>query len=121
MTADRLAQLHFEELGDDAVVVSISGEVDDSNAAELRRAVAARLSPGARLLIVDLSDTAYLDSTGVELVFELARQLAARRQELGIVAPAATGVRRVLELCDISSVARLVEDRAELVARRDGG
>ena len=62
---------------------------------------------------MDLTQTTYIDSTGVELLFELARRLSARRQHFRVVVPEGTGIRKVLELCDIGSV-------AVLVTRRDG-
>lgn len=116
---DRLANIEFEELTTELVVAGIAGEVDGSNAAELRRAVAERVPASARTLILDLTETSYIDSAGVELLFELARRLAARRQELRLVVPPGSGVRRVLELCDIGSVASLVALREEALASPD--
>lgn len=110
---DRLAEVSFTEARSDAVVATVEGEVDGSNAAELRRAVAEKVPSTARSLILDLSKTGYIDSTGVELLFELARRLSARRQIFSVVVPKGSGVRRVLELCDIGSVAVLVESRDE--------
>jgi anti-anti-sigma factor len=107
----RLAEVDFHEARSDTVVAAIEGEIDGSNAAELRRAIADRVPSAARSLILDLSGTSYIDSTGVELLFELARRLSARRQIFSLVVPTGTGVRRVLELCDIGSVAVLVESR----------
>lgn len=102
----RLAEINFESRGE-SVVVSIAGEIDGSNASEVRRAVADNVPASARLLILDLSTTSYIDSAGVELIFELARRLAARRQALRLVVPEGSGVRRVLELCDVASVAQV--------------
>src|SRR5918996_3222563 len=104
---DRLAEVRFEEAGVDSVIASIRGEIDGSNAGEVQRAVAEHVPTTARSLIVDLSQTAYIDSTGVELLFEIARRLSSRRQSFGVVVPKGSGVRRVLELCDISSVGTL--------------
>jgi anti-anti-sigma factor len=101
-----LADVHFREAGD-GLVVALEGEVDNSNAGELRRAIAQRIPAAARRVVVDLSLTTYMDSAGVELVFELARALGARRQSLVLLAPSGSGVRRVLELCDVGSVAQL--------------
>jgi anti-sigma B factor antagonist len=110
---DRLANIEFDDVSTEVVIAAVSGEVDGSNAAELRRAVAERVPSSARTLILDLTDTAYIDSAGVELLFELARRLSARRQELRVVVPVGSGVRRVLELCDINSVATLAGIRDE--------
>lgn len=110
---DRLAEVDFSDASPGVIVAAVAGEIDGSNAAELRRAVAERVPSTARSLIMDLSDTSYIDSTGVELLFELARRLAARRQIFTVVVPQGSGVRKVLELCDIGSVAILVESRSD--------
>jgi anti-anti-sigma factor len=116
---DRLAQVDFDEVGADTVIAAIRGEIDGSNAAEVQRAVAEHVPTTARALIIDLSQTGYIDSTGVELLFELARRLTSRRQTFSVVVPQGSGVRRVLELCDIASVGVLVSTRDEALAESD--
>ena len=113
---DRLAEVRFDEVGAETVIASVAGEIDGSNAAEVQRSVAEHVPTSARALIIDLSQTAYIDSTGVELLFELARRLSSRRQSFSVVVPHGSGVRRVLELCDIASVGNLVESRDEALA-----
>lgn len=101
---DRLSSTDFEDRGG-VLVARISGEVDGSNASELGRSLAARLPSSAQGLVLDLSTITYLDSAGVELLFSLARRLGDRRQRLCLGVPERSPVRRVLEICDISSVA----------------
>lgn len=104
----RLAEIAFRPADADGVVVAtVSGEIDGSNASEVRRAVADNVPAEASVLVLDLERTSYVDSAGVELIFELARRLTARRQVLSLVVPPGSGVRRVLEICDVGSVARL--------------
>lgn len=116
---DRLAEIEFEQHSEDTTLAQVTGEIDGSNAGELRRAVAERVPAASRLLVLDLTGTSYVDSAGVELLFELARRLSARRQALSVVVPVGSGVRRVLELCDIGSVATLVAERAEALNNQD--
>jgi anti-anti-sigma factor len=99
---DGLVEVSLEMRGDEAVV-ALAGEVDGSNARELRAAIIARLPPDADCLILDLSEIRYLDSSGIELLFELGARLTTRRQTLLLVVPDDSPVLRVLELCDISS------------------
>jgi anti-sigma B factor antagonist len=113
---DRLAEVRFDEVGAETVIASVAGEIDGSNAAEVQRAVGEHVPTTARALVIDLSQTAYIDSTGVELLFELARRLSSRRQSFTVVVPHGSGVRRVLELCDIASVGDLVASRDEALA-----
>jgi anti-anti-sigma factor len=108
----RLADLALEDADGGALIARIRGEVDASNAAELRMAIVERLSNETVGLILDFSDTSYLDSTGIALLFELARGLGARRQSLRIVVPPASPIRRVVDLCDVAGVAA-VDDVSE--------
>lgn len=101
---DRLASFEFETR-DDVLVATVAGEIDSSNAAELRLALAERLPSTAGALILDLTTLTYLDSAGVHLLFDLGRRLAARRQALRLVVPENAATRRVLEMCAIDSIA----------------
>ena len=100
----RLAELRFEPEGD-VVIARVEGEVDGSNAAALRASLSEQVPNTALGLVLDLSDTSYLDSSGIQLLFELAAQLRTRRQHLRLVVPDNSPMRRVLELCDVASVA----------------
>jgi anti-anti-sigma factor len=114
---DRLSDVDFEERDDDVLVAHVGGEVDGSNAVELGRALGEKLPSSAHGLVVDLTDVAYMDSAGIELLFGLARRLGDRRQRLGLSVPADSPVRRVLEICDIGSAAPL-EETADAAATR---
>ena len=83
----------------------VDGEIDSSNAAEFRLALSERLPSASSALVLDLSQVTYLDSSGIHLLFELGRRLAARRQALRLVVPERSPMRRVLELCAVESVA----------------
>ena len=79
-------------------VAGLVGEIDLSNVAEIRRMLFESVTHETDCLVVDLSETSYLDSTGVRMLFDLALRLQARRQQLRLVVPDATIVRRVLVL-----------------------
>jgi anti-sigma B factor antagonist len=118
---DRLSDIEFEDHGNGVIVATVSGEVDGSNAVELGRALGGKLPSSAHGLVVDLSEVAYMDSAGIELLFGLARRLGERRQRLGLSVPAGSPVRRVLEICDISSVAPMEESAASAAQRIAAG
>lgn len=115
---DRILEFDFEQR-DRVLVARVDGEVDSSNAAELRLALSERLPSAASALVLDLSRTTYLDSSGVQLLFDLGRRLAARRQAIRLVVPDRAPVRRVLELCAVEGVAPIddsVEQAVEALA-----
>ena len=87
------------------VVAQLSGEVDMTNAAYVREEIVESVPNDALALIIDLGGCRYLDSAAIEVIFDLSRRLARRRQELRLVLPAASPLRRVLELTEVASVA----------------
>ncbi len=101
---DRIAGFEFTE-HDDVLVAVIEGEIDSSNAAELRLALSERLPSASSALVLDLAQVTYLDSSGIHLLFDLGRRLAARRQAIRLVVPDAAPMRRVLEMCAVDAVA----------------
>jgi anti-anti-sigma factor len=101
---DRLAELSFETAGN-VVVGHVAGEIESANAEEMSTALAGQLTSDKAGLVIDLTRVTYLDSAGIELLFDLARRLRTHRQRLRLVVPAEAPMRRVLELCDIDRAA----------------
>ncbi len=118
---DRIAGLEFEHL-DNVLIVTVEGEIDSSNAGELRLALSERLPSTTSALVLDLSQVRYLDSSGIHLLFDLGRRLAARRQAIRLVVPDGAPTKRVLELCAMDSVAPIDRDReSSMQALKDSG
>jgi anti-sigma B factor antagonist len=114
---------HVTAVPDETVPIArIEGEIDISNASDLRDALEQLVSNAARGLVVDLSRVSYIDSAAVHLLLRLAAQLQKRRQELHAVAPADEAVRHVLVL---TAVERLVPlhgtEEAAMAALRPPG
>jgi anti-anti-sigma factor len=87
------------------VVALLSGEVDMTNAPQVREQLLDAVPNDALVLVVDLEGCRYLDSAAIEVVFELSRRLQRRRQELRLVVPNGSPLGRVLHLTDVNSVA----------------
>jgi anti-anti-sigma factor len=107
-----LENLSFEPLGS-AMLARLEGEVDLSNAKAVREQLLASVPNTAAALVLDLSATEYLDSSGVRLIFELAERLRSRGQKLEIVVPGDSFVRRVLVLTEVQSVVPMSATVAE--------
>lgn len=101
MTA--LEHLEVEQRGD-VVVARVSGEVDLSNAASVTDRLIEATPNSTTALVLDLSGTLYLDSSGVRMLFELAQRLRNRGQALELVVPDDSNVRRVLLLTEVERV-----------------
>jgi anti-anti-sigma factor len=105
---------------DSVGVARLSGDVDIVQAGTLRKQLLAAVRNDDLGLVVDLSDTRYIDSVGVSLLFELAERLAGRQLRFAVVMPPGGLVERVLTIVKLDSVAEVhhgLEDA--LAAMRD--
>ena len=100
-----LASLKFETLMDIPVARMI-GEVDSSNARDLGGSLVDAVPNQAMGMVLDLSETTYLDSSGIQLLFELADRLSRRQQELRLVVPAESFVADILAAVNLDGVAK---------------
>ena len=106
---DDLINLEVEQRGA-VVVASVSGELDVSGASRLGDELAAAVATSAAGRVVDFTDLGFIDSSGIAMLFGLARHLASRRQQLRVVAPPGEPVARVLELVDFERAAPVHAD-----------
>src|SRR5213592_2257242 len=90
-----LARLSLETQGD-VELARVAGEVDASNVADLSQRLLAAVSNKARALVLDLTETSYIDSSGISLIFDAAARLRNRRQELRLVVTPRSFVSEVL-------------------------
>jgi anti-anti-sigma factor len=96
-------------------VCEIRGELDASNVDQVLDRVVGTCGHEAPGMVLDLERTSYLDSAGVRILFELARRLRSRRQELRVAVPATGIVRRVLVLTALGDVVPLDDNVAGAV------
>jgi anti-anti-sigma factor len=95
------------------IVARLSGEVDMSNATYVREQLLASMPNDALVLVLDISGTRYLDSAAIEVLFDLSRRLGRRRQELRLVMPPGSPLRRVIELTEVRTAAPVYESLDE--------
>jgi anti-anti-sigma factor len=89
------------ERHEDAQVVRLTGEVDISNAGRLEDDISQVVPNDVSGLVLDLTDTEYLDSAGIRMLFELAQRLAGRRQALELVVPDDSLIRHSLVVTEV--------------------
>jgi anti-sigma B factor antagonist len=97
-----LAQVSEERRGDVAIV-HVSGEVDASNAPWLEGRLRAALTNRSEGLVVDLTATTYLDSSGIALLFGLATALRQHQQQLRLVVPEDSPIARMVRLTGLDA------------------
>jgi anti-anti-sigma factor len=100
--------------------VSVSGELDQSTAPELRTALSGAFDQAPGGVLVDLSDCAFIDSTGLSLLVETKRHLTEESRRFGVCCPDAD-VRRLLELTGIDQAVGLFDTRDEAIAALTAG
>ena len=86
----------------DNTVVSVEGEVDVSNADELRSSLDRELESNVSELSVDLSQVPYIDSTGIGVLVGTAHRAGERGVRFEVVRPQ-RNVARVLGLLGVSA------------------
>ena len=101
---------------DGYVVGRLTGEVDMSNATYVREQLLASMPNDALALILDLTGCRYLDSAAIEVLFEMSRRLRRRRQELRIVLPPGSPLKRVIELTEVHTAAPVHESLESAVS-----
>lgn len=94
-------------------VAALTGEVDLANAEALARRVEAAVPNSAAGLVLDLTGVVHLDSSGLRIVFRLARRLGDRQQRLRLVVPVGSPLRRVLDLAGVATVAEVLATAPE--------
>ena len=104
--------------------LTVRGELDLATAPQLRAAVDAILATAPRGLVVDLSPTTFLDSSGARTLVQISRSADDLGVPLHVVAPLTNGpVRLTVDLLELHTVVPIVGSAAEIpaaVAEGDG-
>ena len=105
--------------------LTVRGDLDIATAPQLGQAVDALIDAGLDAVIVDLSPTTFLDSSGARELMRISRAAAAAGVTLHVVAPRSNGpVRLTVDLLDLGQLVPIVTSIGEIptgVAGRDAG
>ena len=75
------------EIEDGVLVAHLEGEIDMANVEVVRGSLARAMTNDAVGAVLDLTETDFVDSTGINLLFALRERLRVRGQRLHIVVP----------------------------------
>ena len=84
-------------------VARLPTDVDAANVAMLAERLAASVSQQGRELVVDLTNTRYVDSAGIDMLFRLGRRLGQRGVNLHVVIPPDSPLVRLAEIVSLPS------------------
>jgi anti-sigma B factor antagonist len=82
-------------------VVAMPAEIDAVNAEKTRQDLLSAVSLGAAVVVIDMSETTFCDSAGVQAIIVACRQAAANGTELRLVA---TAVLRILTVVGVDQL-----------------
>jgi anti-sigma B factor antagonist len=103
-----VVELEIEDRGE-VVVARVSGELDIARAPGMGERIHESVPTSARALVVDFSELDFIDSSGIAMLFGLARRLGSRRQQVRVVARSGRTVARVLQIVEFDRAAQVHE------------
>lgn len=89
-----MTPLNLERI-DGVPIVHVSGDIDAANVASVQQHLSNALGSDALSLVVDLGETRYLDSAGIDMLLRLGDRLDHRRATLILVIPQTSPLERL--------------------------
>jgi anti-anti-sigma factor len=83
------------------LIARLLGDIDMANARDVGAQLTAAIPNSTLGVVLDLTGTTYLDSSGIQFVFDLAERLNGRQQQLRVAVPANAPIRRVLRVVEL--------------------
>jgi anti-sigma B factor antagonist len=111
--------LSEERLANGAHVVAVAGEVDIFTAPDLKRTIASAIEDGAHRLVVDLTNTRFLDSTALGVLIGAVKRLRPLDGKLAIV-NTEPSTAKTFQITGLDRIFTIVATRDEAVAAVSG-
>ena len=110
--------LSQESLDSERHVVAVRGEIDLFTAPELKSALAEAIESGHTRIVVDLTDTTFLDSTALGVLIGAVKRLRSRDGRLTIV-NVDDNIAKTFEITGLDQIFPISPTRAEAVKALD--
>ena len=104
-----------EKLSDDQYVISLAGEVDLYTAPEFKQQLLEVIDQGGRDVVVDLSDTTFIDSTTLGVLVGGVKRLRTNEGELSLFS-SVRNITKIFEITGLDRVFTIYGSRDEAVA-----
>jgi anti-sigma B factor antagonist len=105
-----------EQLGDDAFVISLAGEVDLYTAPEFKQQLLEVIGQGGKQVIVDFSETTFIDSTTLGVLVGGVKRLRTNDGQLSLVC-SDRNITKIFEITGLDRVFTIYPTRDEAVAQ----
>ena len=99
-----------------AHVIAVAGEVDIFTAPELKRAIGSAIDGGARELVIDLTETRFLDSTALGVLIGAVKRLRPLEGRLMIV-NTEPSTSKTFEITGLDQIFAIVETRDDALTQ----
>jgi anti-sigma B factor antagonist len=110
--------LSHESLDSERHVVAVRGEIDLFTAPELKSALSEAIESGHTRIVVDLTDTTFLDSTALGVLIGAVKRLRSRDGRLTIV-NVDDNIAKTFEITGLDQIFPISPTRAEAVKALD--
>src|SRR5205085_11910188 len=108
-----------DALDADRHVVAVRGEIDLFTAPELKQKLTDAIEAGKSRIVVDLSDTTFLDSTALGVLIGAVKRLRTRDGVLTLVNTDAN-IAKTFEITGLDQIFTITASRDEAIAALDG-
>jgi anti-sigma B factor antagonist len=108
--------IRTEQLGDDAYVISLAGEVDLYTAPEFKQQLLEVIGQGGKQVIVDFSDTTFIDSTTLGVLVGGVKRLRTNEGQLSLVC-SDRNITKIFEITGLDRVFTIYPTREEALAQ----
>jgi len=107
--------INTEQLDDSSYVISLAGEVDLYTAPEFKQQLLEVINQGAKEVIVDFSNTTFIDSTTLGVLVGGVKRLRAQEGRLSLVC-SDRNITKIFEITGLDRVFTIYGSRDEAVA-----
>ena len=105
-----------EELGDSSYVISLAGEVDLYTAPDFKQQLLEVIGQGAKHVVVDFSDTTFIDSTTLGVLVGGVKRLRSNDGQLSLVC-SDRNITKIFEITGLDRVFTIYPTREEAVSK----
>jgi anti-sigma B factor antagonist len=101
-----------EQVGDDVYVIALSGEVDLYTAPEFKQQLLEVIGKGGKQVVVDFSDTTFIDSTTLGVLVGGVKRLRPTGGQLSLVC-SDRNITKIFEITGLNKIFPIHETRSE--------
>jgi anti-sigma B factor antagonist len=105
-----------EQVGDDAYVIGLAGEVDLYTAPEFKQQLLDVIAQGGKNVVVDFTDTTFIDSTTLGVLVGGVKRLRSNDGQLALVC-SDRNITKIFEITGLDRVFTIYPTRQEAVSQ----